>query len=77
MRTLKVIAGVVEFGCIIGLVAIGLKRNNDCFKAQCDLIDEQFKNSIQQINNEVTIKMLQNEIKELKTKYGVNETEEA
>ena len=36
----KVIVGVctlIEVGCIASLAAIGLKRNNDCYKAEVEL----------------------------------------
>ena len=63
------LAGLVQLGSIIGLTAIGLKRNNDAYKAECKLIDVEFE----LIEKEVEICMLKRDIAELKKKYGIND----
>ena len=59
-------AGVVQLGSIIGLMAIGLKRNNDCYKAEMELLDEQMKN----FGLEYEIIKKDAEIRQLKQKCG-------
>ena len=74
---LGVMAGIVQLGSIIGLAAIGLKRNNDCYKAQCELVDEQCKNiklEIDMCYKDAQIKMLEKQLEEAK---GKSEKEEA
>lgn len=60
--SLVVLAGVVNLGCIVGLAAIGLKRNKDCYNAECKLLHEQLDN----ISKAVKIESLETEIKKLK-----------
>lgn len=62
---------LVELGGIMGLTGIALKRNKECYEAQCEqvnteieLIKEQLKNEL----NKMKIKELQKEIDELKSK---------
>ena len=67
---------LVELGCIVGLAAIGLKRNEDCYKAECKLIDEQYEHFMTQmkcIDKDYEIKVLKKELE----KYKAKETEEA
>lgn len=69
----KVIEGictVVELGCIIGLAAIGLKRNNDCYKAEMKLIDaeiELFKAQVDNIDKGAEIRILKRELETVKS----------
>jgi hypothetical protein len=35
------LASVVELGCIIALAGIGLKRNKDCYDAECKLLERE------------------------------------
>lgn len=35
------VSTLVELGCIIGLAGIGLKRNKDCYEAECKLIERE------------------------------------
>lgn len=61
---------LVELGCITGLAAIGLKRNNDCYKAECKLINEQvehFKTQMEVIDKDYEIKVLKKELEKLKS----------
>lgn len=60
--SLVILAGFVNLACITGLAAIGLKRNKDCYDAECELIQEQLDN----IAKEVKIDTLKAEIKKLK-----------
>lgn len=64
---------VVELGCITGLAAIGLKRNNDCYKAECKAIDLEFKLGLTEIERDMKdceIKRLKKELDELKSQNG-------
>ena len=64
---------VVELGCLAGLAAIGLKRNNDCYKAKCELLDERHKHLITIINcvaKDYEIEQLNKELEELKSQKG-------
>lgn len=56
---------LVNVGCIFTLAAIGLKRNNDAYVAECKCIDLEFEN----IKNEYEISKLKQEIAKLKKKY--------
>ena len=75
----KFIVGVctlMEIGCVAGLAAIGLKRNNDCYKAQCELINEQcdhYRTKIDMVFKDTKIKVLEREIEELKAKYEIED----
>lgn len=63
---------LVEVGCIIGLAGLGFKRNNDWYKAECELINTQcelYNAEIQNIVKDSKIKQMENEIKQLKAKY--------
>lgn len=68
----KFVVGVctlVELGSIVGLAYIGLKRNNDCYKAECRAIDAEWKLAIEQIDcatKDLEIKQLKKELAELK-----------
>lgn len=69
---------VIEVGCIIGLAGLGLKRNNDWYKAEMKLIDtecELFKTKIEGILKDAQIKHLEKELSELKEKHGIDEEE--
>lgn len=70
---------LIQLGSIIGLAVIGLKRNQDCYKAECKAIELQcdlWKKEIEEIQKDVEIKKLKQEVSELKTKYE-SEVEEA
>ena len=59
---------LVELGCIIGLAGIGLKRNNDCYKAELKLIEREADLSyatIDILEKDHEIKKLKAKIKEL------------
>ena len=74
------LAGLVNLGSICGLAYIGLKRNNDCYKAEMRAIDAEFGKAIVEIDNitkDAKIKMLEKELNELKEKYGVTKEGEA
>ena len=62
---------LVELGGIAGITGIALKRNKECYEAQCEqvkteveLIKEQMRNEL----NKIKIKQLQKELDELKSK---------
>lgn len=72
----KFIFGVctlIEVCGIAGLAAIGLKRNNDCYKAEVELINEKcdhYRTKIDMVFKDARINALERENAELKTKYG-------
>lgn len=60
---------LVELGCIAGLAAIGLKRNNDCYKAEMKLIDSEFNLAMAKMDNvekDIKIAEMEEELKSLK-----------
>lgn len=70
------VCGLVEIGCILSLTAIGLKRNNDAYKAEIKLHTEEMDHlctKTKLIIEESKNKVLEKEIKELKQKYEVKE----
>ena len=69
----QVFCKIVELGCIVGLAAIGLKRNRDCFIAQCKLIDEQIEHTTTKFESS----MKDVRIKELEQKLNNSVKEEA
>ena len=71
------LAGIVNIGCICGLAYIGLKRNNECYKAEMRAIDAEYGKAIIEIDNIVKDAHIRTLEKELKEKYGVDEKEEA
>ena len=73
------VATLLELGCIAALAGIALKRNNDCYKAECKLIDTELKLIGEQISGSIKnfkISMLEKELDELK-KENVEEEEES
>lgn len=67
---------VVELGSILGIAAIALKRNNDCYKAECKRIDAEYELAMSQLDvctKDLEIMLLKKEIEKLK---GDNESEE-
>lgn len=70
-------ATLVEFGCVVGLAAIGLKCNNDCFKAECKLINEEYDHALTKIEcmaKDVKIETLEKELEKFK-KGDINKGE--
>lgn len=72
MKIEKLVVGVctlVELGSIIGLAAIGLKRNEDCYKAEMKLLEREadlaFTN-IDILRKEAEIEELKRELAEFK-----------
>ena len=64
---------LMELGCIAALAGIGLKRNNDCYKAEMKLIDAELELIKSEVNNETKdyeIQKLKNQIKELQKNEG-------
>ena len=64
------VCSVVELGCLIGLAGIAFKRNNDCYKAECELISEQTKHihtEIECMEKDYEIKALKKELEKLKS----------
>lgn len=70
MRGLAVLTGtLIQMAGIAVLTGIALKRNNDCYKAQIELIDTQHELSITKnsgIIKDAKIRELEKELKELK-----------
>ena len=65
--------GLVNFGCLLGLAGIALKRNKDAYDEACGRIDAEFKNIELEVEND----SLKREMKQLKEKYESKEGEEA
>lgn len=60
---------LVELGSIVGLAYIGLKRNNDCYKAECRAINAEFDSMIKDVElgtKDLEIKQLKKELAKLK-----------
>lgn len=60
---------IVELGCIISLAGIGLKRNNDAYKAECKRIEAEcnlMRSKIESMHKDIIIELLQKELEELK-----------
>lgn len=58
----------LEIAGILGLMGIALKRNNDCYKAECKLIDTEFKLVASEVSNaikDIDIQILEAKVKEL------------
>lgn len=70
MRGLVVLTGtLMQMAGIAVLTGIALKRNNDCYKAQIELIDTQHDLAIAKISGvikDAKIRELKEELKELK-----------
>ena len=63
----------VELVCIGGLTAIGLKRNNDAYKAEIKCIDLEWKLLKEQLDvacKDIEIEQLKRELKKLKEQNG-------
>ena len=63
------VCALVEVGCLIGLAGLALKRNNDCYKAECKLADTQrelFNEQIKGIVKDAKIEQLETRVNELK-----------
>lgn len=61
---------VVEMVCLGGLAGIALKQNNDCYKAQCKLIDSELNclsTEIELAIKNAEIRKLKEELAELKS----------
>lgn len=71
MSMKNVVLGVctlVEVGCVAALAGIGLKRNNDCYKAECKLADAEIKLAFSEMDcglKACRIKQLEDQIKDL------------
>lgn len=63
---------LVEVGCVLALGGIALKRNKDCYDAECALVDEKLKHGLTQL------KLIDKdyEIAQLKAKLRKSEKEE-
>lgn len=69
----KFVAGLytaVQFGCIIGITGIALKRNKECYEAECELFDERMNHlntQLEMINKDYEIKRLKKELEKVKS----------
>ena len=64
------VSTLVELGCIIGLASIGLKRNNDCYKAEMELLDTKLKlglTEIEKFDKDCEIEKLKKELENVKS----------
>lgn len=71
------ICNLIQLGSIIALAGIGLKRNNDCYKAEMELIDtrvELYKTKIDNICKEAEIRILKEELAGLKAEKKTEES---
>ena len=62
---------IIELGCIVSLAGIGLKRNNDAYKAECKRIEAEcnlMRCEIDGVLKDMKIKQLEEELAELKNK---------
>lgn len=72
----KFLAGLysaVQFGCIIGITGIALKRNKDCYDAECRLHEERMDHlstQLEMINKDYEIKVLKKELEKVKSQGG-------
>lgn len=57
--------GLVNFGCLLGLAGIAMKRNKDAYEAACGKINAEIENIALEVENE----SLKREMKQLKEKY--------
>lgn len=76
---ISVIATGIELGCVVALAGIGLKRNNDCYKAEMKRIDAEFERDMAEfslLRKNAEIKVLKEQIEELK-KSKEEKSEEA
>ena len=70
----KLITGVctlVELGCMLALGGIALKRNNECYKAECKAAEMEAKLIFEEFSGymkECKIEALEKELEELKGK---------
>ena len=75
-KALVGIGMIMELGSILGLAAIGLKRNNDCYKAECKLADSELKRVFSEIEGmlkDAEIRALKQELEQLKNKHKEEE----
>lgn len=66
----KICTGLEIVG-VLSLMGIALKRNNDCYKAECELIETRGKligSEFNGIVKDVEILQLKNKVKELENK---------
>ena len=72
----KFLAGLytaVQFGCIIGITGIALKRNKECYEAECKLHEERMDHlstQLEIINKDYEIKCLKKELEKVKSQEG-------
>lgn len=75
----KMVTGVMtlmELGGIALITGIALKRNKECYNAECELINEVYEHNltkIDMIGKDVEIHKLKREVAELKEKYEVED----
>lgn len=65
------IAVLIELGCISSLAVIALKRNRDCYEAECNLLEAESKliyKELEVIHLNHEISMLKYDLNELKGK---------
>lgn len=69
---------LVELGSIIGLAGLALKRNQECYEAECKNIElscDLIKKEIDMMSKDREIKNLEQEVEDLKNKYESTEEE--
>lgn len=58
----------VELGCLIGITGIALKRNNECYKAECALHDEKMAHlgtQLEMVGKDYEIRVLKKKLEEV------------
>lgn len=71
------LCSLAQMACVIGIAGIALKRNNDCYKAECKLIDSEHKHILAQMDGlmkDIEIAQLTKENERLKAKCGEEES---
>ena len=66
-----------QMACVIGIAGIALKRNNDCYKAECKLIDSERELILTKMDGmlkDIEIATLSEENEQLKAKCGEEES---
>lgn len=63
------VSTLVELGCIIGLAGIGLKRNKECYEAECKLFERELDLSLANLDGlrkDIEIAELKDELNKIK-----------
>lgn len=67
----SILSTMVQLGCTVGLTAIALKRNKECYEAEIKAINAEATLGFVKLDNvlkDIEIKQLKKELEELKSK---------